>query len=64
MASSLDKIISPDFGYILTKDSHIPKSELENSNSNFALKKADSLLFTGPAGTNVNDILILLLGND
>lgn len=38
-----------------------PKKELENSNSYPVLKSVDSLVMTGPTGTNVNDILILLV---
>lgn len=35
-------------------------AELENNNSYYALKAADSLIFTGPTGTNVNDLSLLL----
>ncbi|TGL40834.1 glycerate kinase type-2 family protein [Leptospira perdikensis] len=38
-----------------------PKAELLNSNSYPVLKDTDSLLFTGATGTNVNDLLILLV---
>lgn len=37
-----------------------PEKELKNNNSYFALKSADALLVTGPTGTNVNDITILI----
>jgi len=37
-----------------------PESELENNNSNFALKAAGDLIVTGPTGTNVNDLTIVL----
>lgn len=37
-----------------------PVCELEDNNSYYALKKAGALLVTGPTGTNVNDITILL----
>lgn len=39
-----------------------PKKELLNSNSYPILKDIDALVSTGPTGTNVNDILILLVG--
>ncbi len=35
-------------------------AELENNNSYYALKAADSLIFTGPTGTNVNDLTLIL----
>ncbi|TGL87205.1 DUF4147 domain-containing protein [Leptospira congkakensis] len=38
-----------------------PQAELNRSNSYPILKDSQSLLFTGPTGTNVNDIVILLL---
>lgn len=37
-----------------------PEKELENNNSYYALKEADSLIITGPTGTNVNDITVIL----
>ncbi|MCW7463374.1 glycerate kinase type-2 family protein [Leptospira limi] len=40
-----------------------PKKELLNSNSYPILKDIDALVSTGPTGTNVNDILILLVGS-
>lgn len=33
---------------------------LAENNSNFALEQADSLIMTGPTGTNVNDLYLLL----
>ncbi|TGK52444.1 glycerate kinase type-2 family protein [Leptospira bouyouniensis] len=38
-----------------------PIEQLENSNSYPILKDVDALVMTGPTGTNVNDILILLV---
>lgn len=37
-----------------------PEKELNNNNSYYALKKADALIMTGPTGTNVNDIVVVL----
>lgn len=37
-----------------------PEKELENNNSNYALSKADLLIVTGPTGTNVNDLTVVL----
>jgi hydroxypyruvate reductase len=37
---------------------------LENNDSYNGLEEADALLKLGPTGTNVNDIIILLIGND
>lgn len=37
-----------------------PEEELNNNNSYFALQKADALIITGPTGTNVNDITLIL----
>jgi len=37
-----------------------PEKELENNNSYFALKAAGDLIVTGPTGTNVNDITVIL----
>ncbi len=36
-------------------------SELKNNNSYFALDKIDALIKTGPTGTNVNDLILLLV---
>ncbi|HQO06098.1 MAG TPA: MOFRL family protein, partial [Fervidobacterium sp.] len=38
-----------------------PEELLENNDSYNALKIANDLLITGPTGTNVNDIVILLV---
>lgn len=38
-----------------------PEAYLDDNNSYEALKKADALLVTGPTGTNVNDIVIVLV---
>jgi hydroxypyruvate reductase len=35
---------------------------LENNDSYHALKSVDGLIFTGPTGTNVNDVAVLLMG--
>jgi len=40
---------------------HSPEELLENNDSYTALKIANDLLITGPTGTNVNDIVILLV---
>ena len=37
-----------------------PYAELENNNSYYALKAASALIVTGPTGTNVNDLSVLL----
>lgn len=37
-----------------------PEKELDNNNSNLALKAAGDIITTGPTGTNVNDIMIVL----
>lgn len=37
-----------------------PEAELENNNSYHALKTAELLYVTGPTGTNVNDITVIL----
>lgn len=38
----------------------VPEAELEDNNSYYALKASGNLIVTGPTGTNVNDITILL----
>ena len=38
-----------------------PEELLENNDSYTALKIANDLLITGPTGTNVNDVIILLV---
>lgn len=40
-----------------------PVKELENNNSNYALGISGGLLITGPTGTNVNDIIVVLTDN-
>lgn len=35
---------------------------LENNDSYHALKRVDGLIFTGPTGTNVNDVAVVLMG--
>ncbi len=40
-----------------------PEAELSDNNSYFALETADSLIITGPTGTNVNDLMIILTEN-
>ena len=37
------------------------KAELENNNAYFALEKTGGLIVTGPTGTNVNDVSVLLI---
>lgn len=47
--------------YNLMKASGIsPEKELSDNNSYLALEAADSLIITGPTGTNVNDITVIL----
>lgn len=41
-----------------------PEDELNNNNSYYALQKADALITTGPTGTNVNDITVILTDYD
>lgn len=38
-----------------------PKAMLENNDAYHALKAADALLITGPTGTNVNDLAVVLI---
>lgn len=40
-----------------------PEEELENNNSYYALKAVDALVVTGPTGTNVNDLTLILTDN-
>lgn len=40
-----------------------PEKELENNNSYYALKAVDALVVTGPTGTNVNDLTLILTDN-
>lgn len=37
---------------------------LQNNDSYHALEKADALIFTGPTGTNVNDLMCMLIKNN
>ena len=37
-----------------------PEAELQNNNSSYALGAADALIVTGPTGTNVNDLTLIL----
>ena len=45
---------------ILEKKGISIPSVLAENNSNHALAEADALIMTGPTGTNVNDIYLLL----
>lgn len=38
-----------------------PQAYLDNNDAYHALEKADALLLTGPTGTNVNDVTVLLM---
>lgn len=50
--------------YEIMKENGIsPENELKNNNSYYALSSADSLIITGPTGTNVNDLTIILTEN-
>ncbi len=40
-----------------------PEKELNNNNSYYALKGSDGLIVTGPTGTNVNDLILILTDN-
>ena len=40
-----------------------PETELKNNNSYYALGAADALIVTGPTGTNVNDLTLILTDN-
>ncbi|MCW7482370.1 glycerate kinase type-2 family protein [Leptospira kanakyensis] len=54
-------IIGPESLGVMIKKGWDPKTELIRSNSYPILKDSNALLFTGATGTNVNDIIILLL---
>ncbi len=41
-----------------------PKAMLENNDAYHALQAADALLMTGPTGTNVNDLAVVLIDSD
>ena len=45
----------------IAKSGKSPKEYLENNDSYNALKLTDGLIFTGPTGTNVNDLYVLLI---
>ena len=45
---------------IITKKGLNPTALLENNSSYQALSAANALIITGPTGTNVNDIMIML----
>lgn len=45
----------------MTRAGISPESALENNDSYNALRAADGLIFTGPTGTNVNDIAVALV---
>jgi hydroxypyruvate reductase len=38
-----------------------PRALLRDNNSYMALAAADALIFTGPTGTNVNDLVVILV---
>ena len=40
-----------------------PISEIRNNNSYYALRGSDGLIVTGPTGTNVNDLILILTDN-
>lgn len=40
-----------------------PEAELQNNNSYYALGAVDALIVTGPTGTNVNDLTLILTDN-
>ncbi|MBR3766783.1 MAG: DUF4147 domain-containing protein [Clostridia bacterium] len=48
---------------MMCKVSVSPEKELADNNSNYALMKVNSLVTTGPTGTNVNDITLILTDN-
>ncbi|TGK88340.1 DUF4147 domain-containing protein [Leptospira bourretii] len=54
-------IVGPGITQKMKEKGWDPKKELLNSNSYPILKDMEALLFTGATGTNVNDLLILLL---
>ncbi|MCW7503325.1 glycerate kinase type-2 family protein [Leptospira paudalimensis] len=56
-------IVGNDSIHKMEKKGWNPKKELLNSNSYPILKDIDAQVSTGPTGTNVNDILILLIGS-
>jgi glycerate-2-kinase len=54
-------ILTPKTIYLTQKRNINIKKSLENHDSYNALKKIDSLLFTGRTGTNVSDIAIICI---
>lgn len=40
-----------------------PVKEIRNNNSYYALKSSEGLIITGPTGTNVNDLILILTDN-
>ena len=50
-------------GLLLAQGIRIPEV-LQNNDAYHALQKAHGLIITGPTGTNVNDLIVLLLGGD
>lgn len=55
-------VVDQDSYFMMIQKGWDPLKELSNSNSYPILKDIGSTLDTGPTGTNVNDILILLIG--
>ena len=53
---------SDTYGTLL-KEGIVPSKILAENDAYHALKAVDCLVFTGPTGTNVNDITVALLGN-
>lgn len=53
-------IVCGDTFFEMQKNGVDPNAELQNNNSYYALKSANALIFTGPTGTNVNDITLVL----
>ena len=53
-------IVCGDTFFEMQKNGVDPEEELKNNNSYFALKSAGALVVTGPTGTNVNDITLIL----
>ena len=40
-----------------------PEEYLNNNDSYYALKSTENLIITGPTGSNVNDVVVLLCGS-
>lgn len=47
----------------MLKNGICPEKEINNNNSYYALKGSDGLIITGPTGTNVNDLILILTDN-